>query len=402
MDVPVWYFGPTVNGVEMSPKLTHPAPLISSDNFMAKWKGTVWVEDDPDPGNTATLFILVDYEVGDQVLVRVDGQDTLPLQESIIEDTTHLLVSVEVSENAAHLLEVWMLETTGPAQIWVYWWDPNRLNQHVFLPVVSRGFATIGQGYPSATPPPSPTPAGGYLPPPTPLPTRPAPSDTIPPVSIVNPLSRYQTTAAFPVTWSGSDSGGAGLASYDVYFRVGQERGGTWTKWQLHTTAVSAVFPWGYDGTTYEFRVRARDRAGNVEAWPYNPDYDTFTTVDLTAPSSQVAPLPPDSPAAFTVAWSGSDATSGVAAYDVQYCRGDCADPPVGWTDWLVHTPDTSALFTAEHGDYAFRCRAYDNAGNVEAWPAASDATTRVDAPLMASISPFQPGRRGSLKRALR
>jgi predicted phage tail protein len=59
--------------------------------------------------------------------------------------------------------------------------------------------------------------------------------------------------------------------------------GGVWTDWLAGTTATSATFgPVDpvhlVDGTTYYFRCRAVDHAGNVEAYP-GGDGDAWTTV---------------------------------------------------------------------------------------------------------------------------
>jgi hypothetical protein len=72
------------------------------------------------------------------------------------------------------------------------------------------------------------------------------------------------------VSWSGND-GTAGVADYDVQYRVGGS--GSWTDWKTGTTDTSAVFGPSSPVTvqrdqTYFFRVRARDNAGNVSAYP--------------------------------------------------------------------------------------------------------------------------------------
>ncbi len=67
------------------------------------------------------------------------------------------------------------------------------------------------------------------------------------------------------VTWTGSDprlvTGTAGLRDYDLGRRLPD---GAWTLIRTHTTAIRATAS-GPQGT--EFRVRARDTAGNVGAW---------------------------------------------------------------------------------------------------------------------------------------
>ena len=84
----------------------------------------------------------------------------------------------------------------------------------------------------------------------------------------------------FSLTWSGTDEV-SGLDSYDVQVREGYE--GVWTDFLLNTTETSASFT-GSHGQTYFFRVRARDRIGNLEPYSYGEGRQTFTTV-LTSPA---------------------------------------------------------------------------------------------------------------------
>ena len=254
------------------------------------------------------------------------------------------------------------------------------------------------QGYP---PLPTPTPIQGYPPPPSPSPTphtlptavvkpSPMPPDMEAPSSNVAALPAYQTEDSFSVFWDGADPGGSGIANYDVQYRDGT--GGLWTDWLLYTEQTDARFVGVQDGHTYYFRSRARDHAGNLEGWPTNPDYDAFTTVDLTAPSSQVGSLPTYSKAQFIASWSGYDATSGVADYDVQVCQGECPAPQQSaWHDWLTGTTTMAASYTGEHGQTChFRSRARDHAGNEELYPAGGDAWTIVDAhPPSTTVKPL-------------
>ena len=71
--------------------------------------------------------------------------------------------------------------------------------------------------------------------------------------------------ASFTVTWAGQDdSGGSGIASYDVFV---SDNGGKFTLWQSDTTATSATFT-GVDGHTYGFYSIATDHVGLVQATP--------------------------------------------------------------------------------------------------------------------------------------
>jgi hypothetical protein len=77
----------------------------------------------------------------------------------------------------------------------------------------------------------------------------------------------------------------------------------------------------------------------------------------------------------FTVSWSGTDAVSGIANYDVQSRDGASG----AWTDWVTATTAISATFTGQDNHaYAFRARARDNVGNVSAY-SSGDTQTTVD-----------------------
>jgi Tol biopolymer transport system component len=208
--------------------------------------------------------------------------------------------------------------------------------------------------------------------------------DNVAPTSQVAPLPAW-SGATFAVNWSGTDTGGAGLRSYDVQFRDGAT--GPWTDWLLDTAATGATFS-GQDGHTYYFRSRARDNAYNLESYPAG-DGDTATAVDAFPPASSASSPPYAVGGSFVVEWSGSDTGSGVASYDVQF-----RDGPAGvWTDWLLESVQTQASFAGVDGHtYYFRCRARDQRGNLEPYPGGDgDTATVVDltAPTSAAASPL-------------
>jgi hypothetical protein len=87
--------------------------------------------------------------------------------------------------------------------------------------------------------------------------------DATPPVSAVAGLPTFSPTGLL-VHWSGSDSGGSGLRSFDVYVSVD---GGAFTPWLVGTTQTSAMF-FGSPGHTYGFASVATDNVGNVGPAP--------------------------------------------------------------------------------------------------------------------------------------
>ncbi|MCP3974517.1 MAG: hypothetical protein GY720_08500, partial [bacterium] len=153
--------------------------------------------------------------------------------------------------------------------------------------------------------------------------------DVISPTAILTPLATYQTSVPFLVQWNGDDpTPSSGIASYEIqYCDVDPCNANDWQVWSDvgdDPTDLDADFT-GNDGDTYTFRVRAYDTAGNEGAWSTG----ITTTIDATAPESQVSAPANSQTADFEVTWSGSDATSGIVSYDVQYKDGDGA-----WTGW--------------------------------------------------------------------
>lgn len=118
------------------------------------------------------------------------------------------------------------------------------------------------------------------------------------------------------------------------------------------------------DDGTYYWHVRAGD--GDL-AGEWSEEPPRSFGVDTVPPSSSVEPLAAEQEnLSFTVHWSGGDATSGVADFDVEYRDGTGGN----WITWQSNTTSTSAIFTGQAGHtYYFRSLARDHAGNVEDWP---------------------------------
>jgi hypothetical protein len=78
--------------------------------------------------------------------------------------------------------------------------------------------------------------------------------------------------------WSATD-GHSGVASYDIQVKSGET--GAWTEWRVNGAETAGTYQ-GKDGVKYFFRCRARDNAGNQEAYPETPM--ASTTVDISPP----------------------------------------------------------------------------------------------------------------------
>ncbi|MFZ1947013.1 MAG: fibronectin type III domain-containing protein, partial [bacterium] len=164
----------------------------------------------------------------------------------------------------------------------------------------------------------------------------------------------------------------AGAEGYEV--AIGTSSGSTeimdWYPLGLSTGVAAGTLPLTEGGTYY---VSVRVVVGVTRGPWVSSD---GITRDTLAPMSQVSALPPvtSSSTLFLVEWSGSDGGSGVNSYDVQMRDGDGP-----WQDWMSGTAATSQHVLAEiDHTYYFRSRAYDVAGNVEAYPSTADASTCV------------------------
>ncbi|MCY2990023.1 MAG: dockerin type I domain-containing protein [Planctomycetota bacterium] len=118
----------------------------------------------------------------------------------------------------------------------------------------------------------------------------------------------------FSVTWQGTDdSGGSGIATYDVYV---SDTDGPWTKWQDHTALTSASFT-GQVDHIYRFFSQATDHVGHQESPPIT--YDARTTV--TAQSNWQNPVNP-----YDVSGDGGPATPLDALTLIAYINSHSGD----------------------------------------------------------------------------
>lgn len=98
-------------------------------------------------------------------------------------------------------------------------------------------------------------------------------NDTSAPIAkLTSPTAPFTTTNSAALSWSATDSGGSGIASYDVEWSsagLASTLSSTWNRpsaWQNLTT-TRKTFSGMVPGHGYCFKVRARDHAGNVGAW---------------------------------------------------------------------------------------------------------------------------------------
>ena len=123
---------------------------------------------------------------------------------------------------------------------------------------------------------------------------------------------------------------------------------------------TAATSPALADGDWY-FHIRPVDKAGN---WASNAGTPRAVQDEHDAPKVGRARSPEFMIGAIPVTWSGSDAGSGIVAYDVWIRDG----PAGSWDKWQSNTAATSATFTTPviGHTYYFRSVPRDAEGNIE------------------------------------
>ncbi|OHA91092.1 MAG: hypothetical protein A2665_01340 [Candidatus Zambryskibacteria bacterium RIFCSPHIGHO2_01_FULL_46_30] len=138
-------------------------------------------------------------------------------------------------------------------------------------------------------------------------------------------------------------------------------------------TSHSATLSGLSSATTYHYRVKSRDAAGNLA----QSSNQTFTTTDTTAPSVPSGlTATVISSSQVNLSWTASTDNVGVTGYRVERCQGSTT-----CTSYIqIATPSTNSY--SDRGlsastIYRYRVRAVDAAGNLSSYSVAVSATTQ-------------------------
>lgn len=187
---------------------------------------------------------------------------------------------------------------------------------------------------------------------------------------------------------------GTGLATWH-FFSLDPATGQPTTDPLLGFLPPNVATPEGEGHVSFTIRAKSGLSSGTeihnqasivFDANPAIVTADWLNTIDVTPPASQVAVLPGSSCSGIAVSWSGTDAHSGIADYDVFVSENGG-----GFVPWRTETTATASVFYGTVGStYAFYSVARDAAGNEEAPPASPDASTAVGSPtpLTDSLTP--------------
>jgi len=182
--------------------------------------------------------------------------------------------------------------------------------------------------------------------------------DTTPPTTPGTLSSPSKTTTSISLSWGAStDSGGSGLAGYNIY------RNGATTP-TAQTTGTTFNDTGLTPNTAYTYTVRARDGAGNLS--PNSNQISVTTNSNSTDTTPPTTPGTLSSPAktssSVSLAWGASTDTggSGLAGYNIY--RNGATTP-------TAQTTGTGTSYTDNglnaNTAYTYTVRARDGAGNV-------------------------------------
>jgi hypothetical protein len=208
--------------------------------------------------------------------------------------------------------------------------------------------------------------------------------------SYTNNQQYYISPTGVKLGWTGmDDQGGSGIGFYNIYYNASSSHGSCGFGWRTliaGTTETSGVVTNAQDDCTYYFRCEAVDVAGNAR---YGDD-SASTTVDLrppeTSPPGNVRITRPSvewATQGFNLTWDGTDYTSGIECYDVQWnddpndvnldinwqyiqrvgVTTQCLSP--GVQNYIMFDSSVTGVGNIVNGrQFFFRLRATDRAGN--------------------------------------
>ena len=205
------------------------------------------------------------------------------------------------------------------------------------------------------------------------------PQDQTQPTAPTTLSASAPSSTQINLSWPASSDSGGNLSGYRIDRCQGN---GCGTFAEIGTSATTTFADSGRAPlTTYQYRVRAYDAAGNTSG--YSPTASATTPADTAPPSDPAITITTASSTQLNVSWSTSiDAGgSGLAGYKLERCTGaGCSGfaqiALLGSTTTSYSDSDRAASTT-----YVYRVRAYDNAvpANHSSYSASASGTTSAD-----------------------
>ncbi|MGB7281134.1 MAG: fibronectin type III domain-containing protein [Candidatus Acidiferrum sp.] len=216
------------------------------------------------------------------------------------------------------------------------------------------------------------------------------PPDTTPPTAPTNLTAAAASSTQINLAWTASTDN-VGVTGYKVERCSGA---GCTNFVQIATSTTTTYNDTGLTASTsYSYRVRANDAAGNNSGYSNTASATTQSAPDTTPPT---APTNLTATAAsstqINLAWTASTDNVGVTEYKVERCSG------AGCTNFAQIATPTATSFNntglTASTSYSYRVRATDAAGNNSAYSNTATATTAAAAAgnISVTISPVRGG----------
>jgi chitodextrinase len=201
----------------------------------------------------------------------------------------------------------------------------------------------------------------------------PAPPDTQPPTAPSGLLATAVSTSQINLTWTASTDN-VGVTAYLLERCAGASCS------SFAQISGNATSPYGDTGlnasTSYSYRIRATDAAGNLSGYSNTASATTQTPPDTQPPTAPSGPTATAvSSSQVNLSWTASTDNVGVTSYLVESCSGaGCSNfaqigSPAG-------TAFSNTGLTASTA-YSYRVRATDAAGNLSGYSGTASATTQ-------------------------
>ena len=212
-------------------------------------------------------------------------------------------------------------------------------------------------------------------------------NDTTRPTAPTGLAATAVSAARINLTWTASTDN-VGVTGY----RVERCQGTGCTNFaEIGTTTTTDFTSIGLQAaTSYRFRVRAVDAAGNLSTYSGIAAASTPAVQDTTPPTVPTGLTATSSGSAqVNLNWSASTDDVAVSGYRMERCQGQ------GCTGFVeVATPTTTSYGDSGRSPsttYRYRVRAVDASANLGGYSTIAEATTAAAAPTITSTSPASP-----------
>jgi fibronectin type 3 domain-containing protein len=215
----------------------------------------------------------------------------------------------------------------------------------------------------------------------------PAP-DTTPPTAPTNLTATAASATQINLAWTASTDN-VGVTGYKVERCLGAgcanfAQIATATTTTYNDTALTA-------STSYSYRVRANDGAGNNSAYSNTASATTQASTDTTPPTPPTnLTATAASATQINLAWTASTDNVGVTGYKVERCQGSgCANFAQIATPTAITFSDSGLTGSTS---YSYRVRATDAAGNLSGYSNTATTSTLASGNISVTISPPRGG----------